>query len=141
MRCADLRKRTSPTSETALGGRGSLYANRARCARSTAQYSRCYLLPRATASRPVTAGITAGTRRSEPVHYAACLALLEGPLVTTATVIAEAAYLIDRQLGAKPEASLHASIVEGHPTRGSTHDRLIAVRQQRDLPVVSVYHH
>ncbi len=24
---------------------------------------------------------------------------------------------------------------------GSLHDRLIAVRQQRDLPVVSVYHH
>ena len=30
----------------------------------------------------------------------------EGPLVTTAMVIAEAAYLVDRQLGAKAEASL-----------------------------------
>ncbi len=37
----------------------------------------------------------------------------EGPLITTAMVIAEAAYLIDRQLGAKAEASLYASIVEG----------------------------
>ena len=37
----------------------------------------------------------------------------EGPLVTTAMVIAEAAYLIDRQLGAKAEASLYASIIDG----------------------------
>jgi uncharacterized protein len=46
----------------------------------------------------------------------ACRELLEndeGPLVTTAMVIAEAAYLIDRQLGAKAEASLHASVIEG----------------------------
>lgn len=33
--------------------------------------------------------------------------------VGTAMVIAEAAYLIDRQLGAKAEASLYASIIEG----------------------------
>ena len=48
--------------------------------------------------------------------HAACRELLEndqGPLVTTAMVIAEAAYLIDRQLGAKAEASLYASIIEG----------------------------
>jgi hypothetical protein len=46
----------------------------------------------------------------------ACRQLLEsdeGPLLTTAMVIAEAAYLIDRQLGAKAEASLYASITEG----------------------------
>jgi hypothetical protein len=46
----------------------------------------------------------------------ACRELLEndeGPLVTTAMVIAEAAYLIDRQLGAKAEASLYASVIEG----------------------------
>jgi hypothetical protein len=36
-----------------------------------------------------------------------------GPLVTTAMVIAEAAYLIDRQLGAKAEASLYESIING----------------------------
>jgi hypothetical protein len=34
--------------------------------------------------------------------------MMRGPLVTTAMVIAEAAYLIDRQLGAKAEASLYA---------------------------------
>ncbi len=33
--------------------------------------------------------------------------------VTTAMVIAEAAYLIDWQLGAKAEASLYASIIDG----------------------------
>jgi predicted nucleic acid-binding protein len=50
--------------------------------------------------------------------HAACRALLEsdeGPLVTTAMVIAEAAYLIDRQLGAKAEASLYASIIARWP--------------------------
>ena len=36
------------------------------------------------------------------------LRMMRGPLVTTAMVIAEAAYLIDRQLGAKAEASLYA---------------------------------
>jgi hypothetical protein len=48
--------------------------------------------------------------------HAACRTLLEGdegPLVTTAMVIAEAAYLIDRQLGAKAEVSLYTSIIEG----------------------------
>ena len=45
-------------------------------------------------------------------YHAACRELLEGdegPLVTTAMVIAEAAYLINRQLGAKAEATLYAS--------------------------------
>jgi predicted nucleic acid-binding protein len=49
-------------------------------------------------------------------HHAACRALLEGddgPLVTTALVIAEAAYLIDRQLGPHAEAALYASITGG----------------------------
>jgi predicted nucleic acid-binding protein len=49
-------------------------------------------------------------------NHAACRDLLEsdeGPLVTTAMVIAEAAYLINRQLGAKAEASLFSSIIEG----------------------------
>ena len=54
--------------------------------------------------------------RSCRQDHVACWTLLEGdegPLVTTAMVIAEAAYLIDRQLGAKAEASLYASIIEG----------------------------
>jgi hypothetical protein len=47
---------------------------------------------------------------------AACRELLEGdegPLVTTAMVIAEPAYLIDRQLGPAAEASLYAAIAAG----------------------------
>jgi predicted nucleic acid-binding protein len=45
-----------------------------------------------------------------------CRALLEsdvGPLMTTAMVIAEAAYLIDRQLGPSAEAGLYTAITAG----------------------------
>lgn len=62
-----------------------------------------------------TGPLVATADRADRDH-AACRVLLEddeGPLVTTAMVIAEAAYLIDRQLGAKAEASLYASIIEG----------------------------
>jgi hypothetical protein len=49
--------------------------------------------------------------RSCRQDHAACRKPLEsdeGPLITTAMVIAEAAYLIDGQLGAKAEAGLYA---------------------------------
>lgn len=62
-----------------------------------------------------TGPLVATADRGDKDH-AACRALLEGdegPLVTTAMVIAEAAYLIDRQLGAAAEASLYASILDG----------------------------
>jgi len=62
-----------------------------------------------------TGPLVATADRSDKDH-AACRALLEGdegPLITTAMVIAEAAYLIDRQLGAKAEASLYDSILSG----------------------------
>jgi uncharacterized protein len=62
-----------------------------------------------------TGPLVATADRADRDH-AACRTLLEGdegPLITTAMVIAEAAYLIDRQLGAKAEASLYASITEG----------------------------
>ncbi len=62
-----------------------------------------------------TGPLVATADRADKDH-AACRDLLEadeGPLVTTAMVIAEAAYLIDRQLGAKAEASLYESIIEG----------------------------
>ena len=56
-----------------------------------------------------TGPLIATADRADKDH-AACWALLEsdeGPLITTAMVIAEAAYLIDRQLGAKavPQAA------------------------------------
>ena len=62
-----------------------------------------------------TGPLVATADRADKDH-AACRALLEGdegPLVTTALVIAEAAYLIDRQLGAQAEAALYASITSG----------------------------
>ena len=62
-----------------------------------------------------TGPLVATADRADKDHIA-CRELLEndeGPLVTTAMVIAEAAYLIDRQLGAKAEAALYASIIEG----------------------------
>jgi uncharacterized protein len=62
-----------------------------------------------------TGPLVATADRADKDH-AACRALLEGdegPLVTTALVIAEAAYLIDRQLGPQAEASLYASITSG----------------------------
>ena len=54
-----------------------------------------------------TGPLLATADRADKDH-AACRELLEGdegPLVTTAMVIAEAAYLIDRQLGAKAEVA------------------------------------
>ena len=62
-----------------------------------------------------TGPLVATADRADSDH-AACRELLEsdeGPLITTAMVIAEAAYLINRQLGAKAEASLFTSIIEG----------------------------
>jgi predicted nucleic acid-binding protein len=62
-----------------------------------------------------TGPLVATADRADKDH-AACRALLEGddgPLVTTAMVIAEAAYLIDRQLGPVAEASLYDSILSG----------------------------
>lgn len=52
----------------------------------------------------------------DDAHHIACRDLLEGdlgPLVTSPLVIAEAAYLIDRQLGPKAEAALFDSIIAG----------------------------
>lgn len=62
-----------------------------------------------------TGPLVATADRADRDH-AACRQLLEsdeGPLITTAMVIAEAAYLIDRQLGAKAEASLYTSVIDG----------------------------
>jgi uncharacterized protein len=62
-----------------------------------------------------TGPLVATADRADKDH-AACWALLEGdegPLVTTGLVIAEAAYLIARQLGPRAEASLYASITAG----------------------------
>ncbi|HMK96974.1 MAG TPA: PIN domain-containing protein [Acidimicrobiales bacterium] len=62
-----------------------------------------------------TGPLVAAADRDDPDHLA-CRDLLEGdegPLVTSALVIAEAAYLVDRQLGPVAEAALFASVASG----------------------------
>ena len=62
-----------------------------------------------------TGPLVAAADRADKDHVA-CQELLEddeGPLVTTGLVIAEAAYLINRQLGPTAEAALYTSIIDG----------------------------
>ena len=62
-----------------------------------------------------TGPLLAAADRDDPDHLA-CRDLLEGdpgPLVTSPLVVAEAAYLIDRQLGPAAEAALFASLASG----------------------------
>lgn len=62
-----------------------------------------------------TGVLVAATDRTDPAHDA-CVELLTGetePLVTNAMVIAETAYLLDRELGPQVEATLYQSITEG----------------------------
>jgi hypothetical protein len=62
-----------------------------------------------------TSALVAAADSHDPDH-AACLTLLEdddGPLVTTPMVIAEAAYMLHRQLGPDAEAALYTSILDG----------------------------
>lgn len=62
-----------------------------------------------------TGPLVAAADRADKDHVV-CQELLEddeGPLVTTGLVIAEAAYLINRQLGPTAEAALYTSIIDG----------------------------
>lgn len=62
-----------------------------------------------------TGPLVATADRDDPDHDA-CRSLLEsapGPLVTTALVIAEAAFLINRQVGTAGESALVADVIEG----------------------------
>jgi uncharacterized protein len=89
-----------------------------------------------------TGPLVATADRADKDH-AACRALLEGdegPLVTTAMVIAEAAYLIDRQLGAKAEASLYAFIVDGQVRAERQGAVRIATLNRRHFAVVRPRH-
>ena len=65
-----------------------------------------------------TGVLVAATDRTDP-HHAACADLLERepePLVTTAMVIAETAYLLERELGSAVEATLYQAIIDGQLT-------------------------
>jgi predicted nucleic acid-binding protein len=62
-----------------------------------------------------TGVLLAAADDADPDHDA-CASLLEqedGPFVTTGLVVAEAGYLIDRQLGPAAEASFYRSIADG----------------------------
>ena len=62
-----------------------------------------------------TGVLVAAADRSDPQHES-CAALVSdesSTLTTTAMVIAEAAYLIDRQVGPDGEVALYTSIVDG----------------------------
>ena len=64
----------------------------------------------------VDTGPLLATADRSDAHHLQCRELLEsdtGPLVTTALVVAEACYLLDRELGPRAEAALLASIVDG----------------------------
>jgi len=64
-----------------------------------------------------TGPLVATADRDDPDH-AACRELLDAssPLTTTGLVIAEAAFLIARQVGPAGEAALMVDIVEGRDT-------------------------
>ena len=67
----------------------------------------------------VDTGVLLAAADSGDPDHAACAGLLQdsgGPLVTTALVIAESAYLIGRQLGAASEATFFRSIADGQIT-------------------------
>lgn len=77
-----------------------------------------------------TGVLVAATDRTDR-HHQHCIALLDvepGPLVTTAMVIAECAYLIERELGSTAEATLYQAIRDGalvvEPLTGSDWARI-----------------
>lgn len=62
-----------------------------------------------------TSVIVAGADTTDRAHRE-CAALLSdefGPFVTTAMVVAEAAYLIERELGVDAETALYQSVIDG----------------------------
>lgn len=89
-----------------------------------------------------TGPLVAVADTDDPDH-AVCDELLDtnpGPLVTTALVIAEAGFLINRQAGADAEAALVADVVEGRIvveplTRRDWQRTLELVRTYIDLPL------
>ena len=64
----------------------------------------------------VETGVLDATADRNDNDHIACRTLLEtddGPLVTTTMIIAEAAYMIDRQVGTAGELALYDSIIDG----------------------------
>lgn len=65
-----------------------------------------------------TGVLVAAADRSDRYHTASAAIIRDdpGPLVTTAMVIAEATYLLDREFGPAAEAALYTSIIDGDLT-------------------------
>ena len=64
----------------------------------------------------VDTGVLVATADRSDNDHQACRTLLEtddGPLITTAKIIAEVAYMIDRQVGPAGELALYDSIIDG----------------------------
>lgn len=89
-----------------------------------------------------TGPLVAAADRSDR-HHTACVELLEtaaGPLVTTAMVIAEAVYLVTRELGGHAESAFHDAIIDGtlivEPLTGQDWQRIREpVDRYADLPL------
>lgn len=65
----------------------------------------------------VDTGVLVAAADTDDAHHQPAKRVLEndpGPLVTNPMVIAETAYLLDRQLGPGAEATLYTSITEGN---------------------------
>ncbi|HKY16335.1 MAG TPA: PIN domain-containing protein [Microthrixaceae bacterium] len=89
-----------------------------------------------------TGPLVAAADRSDPHHdqFREVIEADPGPFVTTAMVVAEAAYLLDRQLGADAEIALYDMILEGslrvEPLMADDWTRVRElVDQYRDLPL------
>ncbi|MFY1698163.1 MULTISPECIES: type II toxin-antitoxin system VapC family toxin [unclassified Solwaraspora] len=89
-----------------------------------------------------TGVIVAAADRNDP-HHESSAQLLEtaaGPLVTSPMIVAEAAYLITRELGPTAEQSLYTAIIEGDlRVETLTRTDWIRIRElvdrYRDLPL------
>lgn len=67
----------------------------------------------------VDTGVLVAATDRDARDHAPCARLLQTetePLITTAMVIAETAYLLDRELSPQAEATLYQSITDGHLT-------------------------
>lgn len=86
--------------------------------------------------------IVAAADRNDP-HHTTCAQLLEtdpGPLATSPMVVAEAAYLINRELGPTAEQALYTAIIDDAVLVESLgHSDWVRIRelvgQYRDLPL------
>jgi uncharacterized protein len=91
----------------------------------------------------IDTGVLVATADRNDNDHVACRNLLEmaeGPLITTSMIVAEAAYMIERQIGSDGELALYASIIDGtlvvEPLVSADWSRIAElVNRHRDLPL------